>query len=51
MADIKRSKDDKKLLDSRPYKGIDSGFLPFNGNQHKIHNHLHEITLDSRAYT
>ena len=51
MADIKRSKDDKKLLDSRPYTGIDSGFLPLNGNQHKIHNHFHESTLDSRAYT
>ena len=51
MADIKRSKYDKKLLDSRPYKGIDFGFLPLYGNQHKIHNHLHESTLNSRAYT
>ena len=51
MADIKQSKDDKKLLDSRPYTGIDSGFLPLYGNQHKIHNHLHESTLNSRAYT
>ena len=51
MADIKRSKDDKKLLDSRPYMGIDFGFLPLYGNEHKIHNRLHESTLDSRAYT
>ena len=51
MADIKRSKNDEKLLDSRPYTGIDFGFIPLNGNQHKIHNHLHESTLDSRAYT
>ena len=51
MAAIKQLKDDKKLLDSRPYTGIDFGFLPLYGNQHKIHNHLHESTLDSRAYT
>ena len=51
MADIKQSKDNKKLLDSRPYTGIDSGFLLLYGNQHKIHNRLHESTIDSRAYT
>ena len=51
MADIKLSKNDKKLLDSRPYTGIDFGFLSLYGNQHKIHNNLHESTLDSRAYT
>ena len=51
MADSKQSKDDKKLLDSRPYTGIDFGFLPLHGNQHKIHNPLRESTLDSRAYT
>ena len=44
MADIKRSKDDKKLLDSRPYTGIDFRFLPLYGNQHKIHNPLSAST-------
>ena len=51
MADIKRSKNDKKLMDSRPYTGIDFGFLPLRGNQLKIHDRLHESTIDSRAYT
>ena len=51
MAAIKQLKDDKKLLDSRPYTGIDFRFLPLYGNQYKIHNRLHESTLDSRAYT
>ena len=51
MADIKHLKNDKKLLDSRSYTGIDLGFLPLYGNQHKIHNPLRESTLDSRAYT
>ena len=50
MADIKRSKDDKKLLDSRPYTGIDFGFLTLYGNQHKIHNLFHESTLDSHQH-
>ena len=51
MAAIKQLKDDKKLLDSRPYTGIDFGFLPLYGNQHKINNPSCESTLDSRAYT
>ena len=33
MADIKRSKDDKKLLDSRPCTGIDFGFLRENAHE------------------
>ena len=38
-------------MDSRPYTGIDFGFLPLRGNQLKIHDRLHESTIDSRAYT
>ena len=36
MADIKQSKDGKKLLDSRPYTGIDFGFPALYGNQPKF---------------
>ena len=60
MADIKRSKDDKKLLDSRPYTGIDFGFSPefgiiirfttFNVNQLEIHSPICESTKDSCPY-